>query len=93
MHKLQPPSFTDAARYELYKSQLQAWEKLTDVPDEKQGLYIALSLPDKSSSHIKEKVFEELGNDELSKKGGLSELIKFLDKHLLKESLEDSWAK
>ena len=68
-YKLHPPAFAGKT-YELYKLQLEAWEALTDVPDEKQGLYIAMSLPDKDSSQIKEKVFEQVGIAKLNIKGG-----------------------
>ena len=89
--KLLPPVFNKS--YEFYKSQLEAWELVTDVADEKRGIYIALSLPDNHESKIKEKVFEGIKNNDLNKKGGLTTLIAFLDKHLLKDSSEDRWQK
>ena len=85
-----PPTFGDKS-YELYKLQLLAWEELTDLADDKKGIYIALSLPDNHDTKIKEKVFESLGLDSLKSTSGLKELIEFLDRHLQKESLDEAW--
>ena len=82
-YRLQPPTF-GGKTYELYKIQLKAWNTLTDMPDKKRGLYIALNLPDKDTSQIKEKVFEQLGIEKLNVEGGLDILITFMDKHLEK---------
>ena len=91
-YKLHPPAF-GGKTYELYKIQLEAWDTLTDVPDQKKGLYIAMNLPDKDPSQIKEKVFEQVGIAKLNIQGGLKVLVKFMDEQLLKDSLEDAWSK
>ena len=91
--KLSPPDFNQHTRYELYKAELEGWESVTDIPDEKRGMFIALSLPYKTEIKIKEKVFESLKKEDLNKKGGLKVLIDFLDKHLLKDKNEAHWGK
>ena len=88
-YKLSPPKFGGKS-YELYKIQLKAWKEITDVANEKQGIFIALSLPDQDETKIKEKVFEQLGVDNLKVAGGLDALITFMDKFLEKDSLEDA---
>ena len=76
--KLLPPVFANKT-YELFKSQLEAWELVTDLVEEKRGIYIALNLPDNHESKIKEKVFEGNKLADLNKKDGLKTLIAFLD--------------
>ena len=90
MAKVSPPTFGGVG-YELYKRELQAWEAVTDVAKEKRGIIIALSLPDSHESKIKEKVFESIPLGDLKKENGLETLIKFLDKHLKKDDLEEAW--
>ena len=90
--KLLPPVFANKT-YELFKSQLEAWELVTELPVEKRGIYIALNLPDNHDTKIKEKVFEGIKLVDLNKTNGLKILIAFLDKHLLKDKFEDAWCK
>ena len=66
--KLQPPVL--GASYEQYKAQLDGWELVTDLAEEKRGIYIALSLPSGHESKIK-KVFESVKLADLNKKGDL----------------------
>ena len=91
--KLVPPVLKEGKSYELFKAQLEAWELVTDVPDEKRGIFIALHLPENHPTKIHELVFEGIPKADLNKKGGLQTLIKFLDKHLLKDKAEDRMMK
>ena len=91
--KLQPPKFVTGKCFELYKQELLAWQKVTDLDLKKQGIYIALSLPDGDESKIREKVFETLGVDKLDADNGLKELLDFMNIHLGKDDLEDAWNK
>ena len=92
--KLNPPSFVSNEKtYERWKTEIKAWELVTDVPQAKRGTVIALSLPDNDSSKIREQVFEELSIDDLGKETGLKILLDFMDLKLGKEDLEDSLEK
>ena len=60
---------------------------------EKRGTVVALGLPDEHSSHIKDKVFDQLGVKVFTTQYGLKKLIEFMDKHLLKNEPEDAFEK
>ena len=76
--KINPPNFA-SERYELYKEKLLAWRDVTDLPTEKQGIVIALTLPDDDKNKIQEKVFNQIGRENLKQENGLDTLINFLD--------------
>jgi hypothetical protein len=92
--KINPPVYSKEGKpYERYKIELLAWREITSLPVEKQGVAIALSLPDDDPSKIREKVFDELTLDELKGEHGLEHLIEFLDKNLQEDDLLDSCEK
>ena len=91
--RLPTPIFGKGKVYEVYRNQVLLWKECTDVPPEKQGIFIYLSLPDDDESRIKEKVLDELTPDHLKAKDGLDRLLAYLDKHLKKDDLADEWAK
>ena len=88
-----PPMLTGDISYELWKLETLAWASLTDVSKEKQAILIALCLPEKHYSQIKEKVFQEIKLEELNSEDGFSILFDFLDKHLAKDDITDSLEK
>ena len=51
--KIKPPQFKEK-NYERYKLELQAWREITDIAKEKQGIAIALSLPEDTECNIRE---------------------------------------
>ena len=63
---------------------------MTDLRKDKQGVAIALSLPEDDKTQIREKVFEQISLDDLKKENGLDTFITFLDSHLKKDDLADS---
>ena len=67
-----------------------AWKEIIDLPKNKQGIAVALSLPVDDEHQIKEKVFDQIPLDDLKTDFGLNILIAFLDKHLAKDDLADS---
>ena len=87
--RINPPCLTSKS-YERYKLELLAWREVTDISRFKQGIVIALSLPEDDKNQIKEKVFTQISLDDLKKEDGLDKLIKFLDTHLKKDELTDS---
>ena len=90
--KINPPNLTSVP-YELYKQKLLAWREVTDLSKEKQVVAIALSLPEEDKNKIQEKVFNQIGLDQLKRDDGLDILIQFLDSILLKDELSDSFEK
>ena len=88
--KINPPSFNSAKSYERFKQELLAWREITELSKNKQGIAVALSLPDDDENKIKDKVFDQIALDELKNENGLNILIAFLDKHLGKDDLADS---
>ena len=88
--KVNPPTFSKSKSYELYKPEVLAWRAITDLAQEKQGVAIALSLPEDDESQIREKVFNQVKLEDLKKKEGLDTFVTFLDKHLAKDDLTDS---
>ena len=93
-HRIPPPTFSKGKSYDLYKRELLAWKEVTTVERAKQGIVVALSLPEVDcTSKIREKVFESLGLEKLNGDDGLTQLLTFLDKNLGKDDLEDAWLK
>lgn len=92
--KINPPSYNPKIKsYELYKQELLAWKEITELDKKKQGVAIALSLPENDESRIREKVFDQVKLEDLKSETGLTILIEFLDKHLAKDDLADSLEK
>lgn len=90
--KIKPPEFKEK-NYERYRVELEAWREITDLAKSKQGIAIALSLPEDSEQGIREKVFDELSIDDLKTDTGLDTLLAFLDTKLKKDDLADMWDK
>ena len=59
-------------------------ERITDLAKNKQGIVVALSLPENGEHQKKDKVFDQILLDDLKSDLGLSLLIEFLHKHLAK---------
>lgn len=91
--RINPPSFTNLRTYERFKQEPLAWKAITGLSKDKQGIAIALSLPEDNETHIKDKVFDQISIDDLKRDFGLNILLAFLDKHLAKDDLADSLEK
>ena len=90
--KINPPDLS-SGNYELYKEKLLAWQMVTDISVDKQGIVIALTLPNDDKHKIQEEVFSQIGREKLSQENGLNTLINFLDSKLMKDDLSDSLEK
>ena len=90
--KIKLPTF-ESKSYERYRVELEAWREVTELPKEKQGIAIALSLPDESESNIREKIFDELPVSTLKAEDGFESVLQFFDKLLKKDDLADLWQK
>ncbi|KAK6178608.1 hypothetical protein SNE40_013359 [Patella caerulea] len=60
--KINPPCLK-SKEYELYKQELLAWKEVTELAKSKQGVAIALTLPEDDS--IRQKVFDQIPLTEL----------------------------
>ena len=70
-----------------------AWREITELSKTKQGIAVALSLPEEDESQVKDQVFDQISLDDLKSEDGLNILITFMDKHLAKDDLADSLKK
>lgn len=61
--RITPPTFLKSKNYELCRQELTAWREITDLSKDKQGIAIALSLPEVDESQIK--VFDQIPVDDL----------------------------
>ena len=84
------PTVNKGKNYERFRQELTAWKEITDLSKDKQGIAIALSLPEDDESQIREKVFDHIPVDDLKSDDGLTVLLNFLDQHLAKDDLTDS---
>ena len=91
--KLALPVYNPERSYELFKSELELWESITDLADEKRGVAIALSLPDNDKCHLRSTILEKVDKAKLKEKGGLKVLTDLLDSLLKDDELEDSMRK
>lgn len=91
--KLALPVYNPERSYELFKSELELWDSITDLADEKRGVAIALSLPDNDKCHLRSTILEKVDKAKLKEKGGLKVLTELLDSLLKDDELEDSMRK
>ena len=91
--KINPPTINKGKPYERFRQELLAWKEITDLSSSKQGIAIALSLPEDDETHIRDKVFDQISIDDLKSDDGLTILLNFLDQHLAKDDLTDSLEK
>ena len=91
--RINPPTFNKDKTYECFKLELLAWKEITDLRPDKQGIAIALSLPEDDESKIREKVFDQIPLEDFKSYDGLTVLLNFLNKHLAKDELSDSLEK
>ena len=87
--KVNPPSFAKTKSYRRYKQELLAWKEVTEVTAERQGIVVALTLPEDDETGIRERVFDEIKLEDLKKADGFQTLLNYLDKQLGKDDLED----
>ena len=89
--RIKPPDFGKSKSYERYKLELLAWREITDLDKKKQGIAIALSLPEEGD--IREQVFDSVDLEVLKEASGFDDLVTFLDEKLGKDDLSDSLEK
>ena len=80
--RINPPIFNKSKNYERFRQELLAWREITDLKEDKQGIAIALTLPEDDESQIRDKVFDQIPIDDLKSADVLNVLMNFLDEHL-----------
>ena len=88
-----PPALDKGKCFEIYRKEILAWGELSDLPKSKQGIVVALSLPEDDNTYIPERVFDQIPLQDLKTDNGLIILLNFLDKHCGKDELVDSLEK
>ena len=88
-----PPVLGKGKCFEIYRKEILAWGELSDLPKSKQGIVVALSLPEDDNTYIRERVFDQIPLQDLKTDDGLIILLNFLDKHCGKDELVDTLEK
>ena len=91
--KIAVPQYIVGKPYELFKNDILAWEAVTELHKSKQGLVLALALPDDDSCQLRSKLFDKHSVADLNKDAGLKTVIAFLDEQLGKDDLADKLIK
>ena len=86
-----PPAFTVLKSYNRWIEEIKVWQALTELEKKKQGLVIALSLPEEGQNSVRDKVFSEISADVLNADDGVTKLIEFLDKIFKKDELSEAY--
>ena len=84
-----PQKFSKLVSYEVYRKEILAWGEMTDIPKKTQGIVVVLSLPGDHKRQIKQNVFDQIPLGPLKTDDGLTVLVKFLDKLLRKDDMDD----
>ena len=91
--RINVPVFKQGKSYDLFKQELLAWKEVTDLVATKQGIAVALLLPEDDSLALRAKLFDKYKVEDLKKDNGLDTVIAFLDSHLGKDDLADTLVK
>ena len=85
------PAFHEDEAYSRYIEELRAWTYITEVEKKKQGLSVALSLPENDKSQIRDKVFNEINLEDLKTDNGIETLVAFFDSVFKKDELAENY--
>ena len=75
--------------YSDWKLEVELWQGLTDLPENKHGLALAGAIPADHPLAIRQKVLKNLGPAKLKAKEGVESLVSYLDSILGVESEDD----
>ena len=90
---IEPPSFiSETKSFETYRKDLERWSQLTTLDSTKQALLVVHML-DGDPSGIKEKIDENVADEDLNSAQGISKLLEFLKSIYEKDSLSDGFEK
>ena len=91
--KIPVPILTKGKRFDLFKQELDGWKEVADLEATKQGIAVALLLPEDDDFSLKSKLFDKYSIADLKKATGLKTVTDFLDAQLGKDDLADSFCK
>ena len=74
-----PPRFSEQLCYETFKAKSKAWQRVTLIKKESQGLVLALNLPTSEANSIGERIFQELSISELEGENGSEHFWTYMD--------------
>lgn len=81
-----PPILDDSASYDSWSKLVKIWQKFTDLPREKQGPAVLLSLKGKPLEYVL-----ELSIDDISSAGGFNTVLTKLDTLYKKDAVETAY--
>ena len=85
-----PPEFNILTNpYDRYIEELKAWCIVTELPKKKQGVAVALAMPENDSSGVRDKIFNDIKLDELNKDDGIDSLIHYMDNLFKRDELSE----
>ena len=87
------PVYNPDKTYDIFKSELELWEAVSELAKEKRGAAVALSLPDDGQCNLRSTVLQKITHTKLTSETGLSELKTVLNELLGKDDLEDCLTK
>ena len=82
-----PPKFSEQLCYETYKTKNQAWQLVTSVKKESQGLVLALNLPNNEANGMGERIFQELSLSDLQGETGANKFWQYMDRQFQKDDM------
>ena len=74
-----PPRFSEQLCYKTFKTKSKAWQRVTSIKKEPQGLVLALNLPTSEANSIGERIFQELSISELEGENGSEHFWTYMD--------------
>ena len=83
-----PPVMTENMSYHKWKSEVELWSQITEVPGKKQGGSLFFTLQGDARDTIRSK----LSNAEIAADDGLDTILKTLDELYLKDSNQRSFS-
>ena len=66
-----PPVYNPERRFDLFEIELELWAAATTIDKDKQGITIALSLPDDDKLHLRSTVLDKIDKKKLKSADGL----------------------
>ena len=76
-NRTNPPIFNKRNNYERFRQEFTSWKEITDLSKDKQGIAIALSLPEDDESQIRKQVFDQIPVNDLKSDDGVTVLLNF----------------
>ena len=77
----------------MFEIELELWAAATTIDKDKQGITIALSLPDDDKLHLRSTVLDKIDKKKLKSADGLETLTAVLKELLGEDQIEDGWNK